>query len=141
MRLGLAILPIAALLGCSGASTPSAVPSQAAGGTAVGAQEKEFSITLDKSTLPAGDVTFSITNGGTIVHEFVVLDTDTPADQLPQASGEVDEDSLEAVDEVEDIAPGSTAKLSVNLPAGHYVVICNIPGHYAAGMHADITVQ
>jgi uncharacterized cupredoxin-like copper-binding protein len=140
MRLSLAILPIAALLGCGGAATPSAGSSQAAGGN-VGVQEKEFTITLDKSTLAAGAVTFSITNGGTIAHEFVVIDTDTAADKLPQVNGEVDEDSLEAVDEVEDIAPGATASLPVTLAAGHYAVICNIPGHYAAGMHADITVQ
>ena len=29
----------------------------------------------------------------------------------------------------------------VTLAPGHYVVICNLPGHYASGMHADLTVR
>ena len=44
------------------------------------------------------------------------------------------------VDEVEDIAVGATESLTLTLEAGNYVVICNIPGHYLAGMHAALTV-
>ena len=95
-------------------------------------------------TAPAGPVTFHIKNGGTTLHEFVVVRTDLSAGKLPVASSapEVDEDSedLTSVDEVENIAAGSTADLKVDLPAGHYVVICNVPGHYSAGMHTDFTV-
>jgi uncharacterized cupredoxin-like copper-binding protein len=108
---------------------------------AASAELKEYSITLDQSTLAAGEVTFNVRNSGTVDHEFVVVDTETPAGQLPQANGEVTEDSLTVVDEIEDIVPGATPQLKVNLAAGHYVLICNIPGHYAGGMHADITVQ
>ena len=42
---------------------------------------------------------------------------------------------------VEDIAPGTGANLTVNLPAGTYAVVCNLPGHYGQGMHADLTVE
>lgn len=28
----------------------------------------------------------------------------------------------------------------MSLPAGHYVLLCNLPGHYAGGMRADLTV-
>jgi uncharacterized cupredoxin-like copper-binding protein len=45
------------------------------------------------------------------------------------------------VDEVEDLAPGKSATLSVNLTPGRYVLVCNIPGHYKHGMHASVTVQ
>jgi uncharacterized cupredoxin-like copper-binding protein len=31
--------------------------------------------------------------------------------------------------------------LTVDLDPGNYVVICNIPGHYAAGMHAELTIK
>ena len=113
----------------------------AAGATTIIAEEKEFAIGLDQTTVPHGDVTFKVTNTGTVVHEFVVVDTDTTASQLPQASGAVDEDALTVVDEVEDLEPGATENLTVNLAAGHYAVICNIPGHYAGGMHVDVTVQ
>ena len=46
-----------------------------------------------------------------------------------------------AVGGVEDIAGGRSKKLSLNLSKGHYVLICNLPGHYAAGMRADLTVK
>jgi uncharacterized cupredoxin-like copper-binding protein len=39
-------------------------------------------------------------------------------------------------------SPSSAAHGHVTfLPAGHYVLICNIDGHYRAGMHADFTVR
>jgi uncharacterized cupredoxin-like copper-binding protein len=31
--------------------------------------------------------------------------------------------------------------LTLNLKKGRYVLICNIPGHYKSGMHADFTVS
>jgi uncharacterized cupredoxin-like copper-binding protein len=112
------------------------------GPTVVTAALTEFSITLDKSTVPAGDVDFKITNGGTIVHEFVVLDTDTPAANLTVTGTTVSEDGLDVVDEVEDIAVGGTPTLSLDgLAAGHYAIICNVDGHYQGGMHTDLTVQ
>ena len=126
------------LAGCGGSGGSTAQPS---GPASIAATEKEFSISLDSNKISSGDVSFTVSNSGTIVHEFVVVKTDKPADQLPQASGEVDEDQLTAVDEVEDIEPGASPNLDVHLDPGHYVVLCNIPGHYAAGMHADLTVQ
>jgi uncharacterized cupredoxin-like copper-binding protein len=139
IRLSLAAVPLAAILACGGGSTATNTPG--GGGSTVAAQEKEFSITLDKTTVSPGSLTFNIANGGTIEHEFVVIDTDTPAAQLPQADGEADEDQLEVVDEAEDIAAGGNATLTVDLDPGHYAIICNVPGHYSAGMHVDLTVQ
>jgi len=88
-------------------------------------------------------VTFHVKNAGTQVHEFVVVRTELAADKLPLASGapEVNEEAagLAVVDEVEDLAAGAAADLTVTLEAGHYVVICNVPGHYGLGMHTDFT--
>lgn len=131
-RIGFVTLVAVALVGCSGAP---ARPSAAS------ADLKEFSITLDQTTLAAGEVTFNVKNNGTVVHEFVVIDTDTPAAQLPQANGEASEDALTVVDEIEDIAVGAAPQLKVNLAAGHYALICNLPGHYVGGMRVDLTVQ
>jgi uncharacterized cupredoxin-like copper-binding protein len=125
-------------------ATTAASPSGSGSATTVAATESEFKIDLVSMTAPAGPVTFHIKNGGTTLHEFVVVRTDLSAGKLPVASSapEVDEDSedLTSVDEVENIAAGSTADLKVDLSAGHYVVICNVPGHYSAGMHTDFTV-
>ena len=46
-----------------------------------------------------------------------------------------------SVSEVEDIAGGKSKKLTANLKAGHYVLICNLPGHYKGGMRSDFTVK
>ncbi len=103
----------------------------------------EFKIALDTAKLAAGEETLSIRNEGAITHEFVVVRTDLAADALPVGSdGGVDEESTETthVDEVEDIAAGATGSLTVSLPAGKYVVFCNLPGHYTGGMHAAIEV-
>ena len=32
-------------------------------------------------------------------------------------------------------------RVRIDLPAGHYVVICNVPTHYQLGMRTDLTVQ
>jgi uncharacterized cupredoxin-like copper-binding protein len=42
--------------------------------------------------------------------------------------------------EVEDLARGSTKRLSLKLAPGHYVLICNRPGHYEMGMHTSFVV-
>jgi len=77
------------------------------------------------------------------VHEFVVFKTDLAADALPtDDTGDVAEsDTFAPVDEVEDIGLGNDEKLTVDLTAGSYVVICNIPAHYRQGMHAAFTVS
>jgi uncharacterized cupredoxin-like copper-binding protein len=143
-----AALMVAACSGSGASSSPAGAPSAAAsgsGGASVAAKLSEFKIELAATTAPAGSVTFALTNGGTTVHEFVVFKTDLAADKLPLAADgtEVDEAGagLTAVDEVEDIAVGATASLPVDLVAGHYVLICNIPAHYTSGMRAAFTTN
>jgi uncharacterized cupredoxin-like copper-binding protein len=125
---------VVALASCAGA-TPTKPPS------AVGAEEKEFSITMASPQAAAGSVTFNIKNSGTIVHEFVVVRTNLAANVLPVSGAVVSEEGLEVMGEAEDIAVGATVPLVLTLPAAHYVVFCNIEGHYAAGMRADLTVR
>lgn len=110
----------------------------------VGVTLADYSVTPDESSAPAGDVTFDITNDAEQTHEFVVFKTDLAADQLPtNDDGDVDEEGegVEHIDEIEDIAGGSNESLTVNLDAGNYVLICNLPGHYRQGMHASFTVE
>jgi uncharacterized cupredoxin-like copper-binding protein len=114
------------------------------GGGGIGATEADYSITLDESSAPAGEVTFDVTNEAEQPHEFVVFKTDLAADALPtDDEGLVDEsgEGVELIDEIEDVEGGSTQSLTVNLDAGSYVFICNLPGHYAQGMHASFSVS
>ena len=133
----LSVLAVAGLLAaCSS-------PSASAGASEVNATLKEWAFDLDSSTGAAGEITFNIQNDGEKTHEFVVISTDTAADSLPvdEAADEVDETEFTPVDEVEDITSGSTATLTVDLEPGHYVILCNLTGHYAKGMAADFTVE
>jgi uncharacterized cupredoxin-like copper-binding protein len=109
-------------------------------GSGVAATLKDFSITLETANVTAGSTTFDIVNDGPSSHELEVFRTDLADDALPVDGSTVADDQLEIVDEVEDIAPGTSTSLTVELPAGHYVVICNIADHYEAGMHAGVTV-
>jgi uncharacterized cupredoxin-like copper-binding protein len=138
------------VLGCSGTTTsPSVAAASAAApsgaGTAVAAILTEFKIELDATSAPAGSVSFALDNKGTVVHEFVVFQTDLAADKLPlTADGTaVDEEGggLTLVDEVEDIEVGATPTLTADLPAAHYVLICNVPAHYTSGMRAEFTTN
>lgn len=120
------------------------IPSGLGGGmTSIGASLQDFSITLDKDQVPAGEVTFNVENNGPSIHEFVVVEADGRApDALPlDDQGEVAEDDLTVVDELEDIAVGSTEELTVDLQPGDYIVFCNIDEHYSSGMNAGFTVE
>jgi uncharacterized cupredoxin-like copper-binding protein len=113
------------------------------GGGGVGVTLADYSVSLDSTSLSAGDVTFNVTNDAGQVHEFVVVQTDLAEDALPlDDGGDVDEESTEIspVDEIEDIEPGTSPSLAVTLEAGSYVALCNLPGHYEQGMHAAFTV-
>ena len=101
---------------------------------------KDFSLTATPGTFSAGDITFGIQNEGPSVHEFVILRTDDAPDALPVENGLIPEDQIDLVDEAEDIAPGTDTSLSANLQPGSYVLVCNLPAHYGAGMHAAFTV-
>jgi uncharacterized cupredoxin-like copper-binding protein len=45
------------------------------------------------------------------------------------------------VGEIPNLPAGATKTLSLRLEPGHYAFICNLPGHYLAGQHADFTVR
>ena len=109
----------------------------------VSATLADFSVTLDSNSAPAGEVTFDVSNEAEQTHEFVVFQTDLPEDQLPTENGDVDEagEGVTLVDEIEDIEGGSSQSLTVNLDAGSYVLICNLPGHYQQGMHASFSAS
>jgi len=96
------------------------------------------------SSASAGELTFNLSNEASQTHEFVIFRTDLASDAMPVgAEGDVDEEGegVEAIDEIEDIAAGADATLTVTLDAGSYVFLCNLPGHYRQGMHIGFTVS
>lgn len=135
---------IALLAGCGGGGASSSDPdTSGGGGTTVDVTLTEFEVTMSSTDLPTGEVTFNVTNEGTVDHEFVVFNTDLAEDTLPEASDapEVNEDDpqLTSMGEVEDVAPGESKSFTATLEAGSYVGICNVETHYDSGMHIHFT--
>lgn len=109
----------------------------------VGAALSEYRVVVAR-TLPAGLTQLTARNSGAKTHELVVVRTDVAPDALPTtAGGDVDEKAaaLTKVGEVEDVASGRAKSLRVTLRPGRYVMFCNEPGHYRAGMTAGVDVQ
>ena len=142
-------LPIAliglvlALAACSSTASPSTASPSASttSGTTITGTLTEYKIALSAASASAGSVTFNVTNSGTMVHEFVILKTDILAKDLPLVNGVVVEDDYSPVGEVAETDTGKSGTFTATLPAGHYAIICNIPGHVAAGMVTDFTVN
>lgn len=107
----------------------------------VTADMKDYSITLNVTSVKAGVVKFGVRNLGGMAHQFDLIRTDLAADKLPVdgASAKAKEDGL--VKQVVNIGPGKVVTVSADLQPGHYVIICNVAGHYQLGMRAGLTVE
>ena len=105
---------------------------------------RDFRIDAPTRPITAGDVTFVVVNRGPTVHELVLARTTLRSADLPIGPDglSVSEDSprVTAVDELEHVALHTRSTLTVHLRPGHYVLFCNLEGHYLGGMHADLTV-
>lgn len=95
------------------------------------------------ATVPTGVVTFHVTNTSTdTIHEMIVMYLSDPGRPLPYIAAEsrVDEDKAGDKGEVSELDPGASGSLSVYLKPGKYLLICNVAGHYAAGMWTEFDV-
>jgi uncharacterized cupredoxin-like copper-binding protein len=120
------------------APAASTAPSAAALAHASAVTLSEFDVAPKPSDVASGSVTFNVSNAGKVEHEFVVIKTSKPASDLLK-NGRADETGN--VGEIGSVKPGQTKALKLDLAAGHYALLCNLPGHYAAGQYADLTVK
>ncbi len=160
--LGFAVVAVAAACGTSGSSSPSSastvaspaaqsvapagspVPSRAVASPAdqLSIALKEWSVTVP-TTIKAGSMTFTITNGGAAPHELLVFKSDlAPAAYPADSAGDIVEDGagVALVSDGENIDPGGTQARTVDLVPGTYLFVCNIPGHFKQGMATVVTV-
>ena len=140
--LGVATLALAVFLVALRGEGRGVQAAPAAQATTVQVTLQQFSVAASPSSAPAGDVDFVASNTGTINHEFVIIKTDLAPGALPVVGGQVDESGagVQVIDEIEPFAPGTQQTKTVNLATGAYVFICNLPGHYQAGMRTGFTV-
>lgn len=97
-------------------------------------------------TLRAGRHSFAFTNAGTVPHEVLLFRTDLAGNALPlDPSGNVIETSpvlQKVLDSGNATNPGASESVATSQPLtpGHYVAVCNLPGHYRLGMYLDVSV-
>ena len=91
-------------------------------GPAVNVQLTEYAIEMP-DTLTAGTHSFSITNSGTMKHNFAI--------EGPGVMQKLNSDLMR----------GDSAPMTVNLQKGTYTVYCPVDGHRGRGMTRTITVQ
>lgn len=140
--IGFAAIGVAALLGACAAD-------EGESAATIDVTLQEWAVVVSDDSAPAGEVTFSITNDGPEdVHEFVVFMTDLDVEALPtDDTGAVDEEAegIAVIGEVEDVAVGDSAELTVTLEPGSYALVCNIysededEAHYQMGMRTAFT--
>lgn len=114
-------------------------------------------VELNTDELSAGKIEIEARNErGTEQHELLIVRTNKPVDALPRGLAAVslpltgkiivgaDHDAhSHEVEEEPDRGPfpGQVFRVATPLEPGRYVVLCNFPGHYAAGEAAAFTVS
>jgi uncharacterized cupredoxin-like copper-binding protein len=102
----------------------------------------DYSVNPNPAGVKAGKVTFNVQNDGKMRHELILFRSDLDPTALPTASNKVDEAAVgKKIGELEGFKPGDTQSMTADLDAGHYVLLCNISGHYAKGMVSSFDVK
>ena len=96
-------------------------------------------------------VSFIARNNGSLVHELIVLQMaagTAPGSMAIGADQKVSESAIRAeaskpcgAGAGSGLAQGATGWVTITLAPGDYALVCNLPGHYAAGMWADFAVK
>lgn len=105
---------------------------------------RDFAIDISHTELSAGRITIDVTNLGPTTHEFNLDRTDLDAASLPRKPDGLtvweNSPELQRVTSIEGVGLGVHRRISVVLPPGHYVLYCNLEGHYLGSMHTQIDV-
>lgn len=106
---------------------------------------RDFAIEPEHDVIPPGLTAFNAFNQGPTVHELILVRTELGAGDLPLQA-----DGLTAVEEApnvefiladEGIDLDERGGFEAQLTPGHYVLYCNLEGHYLGEMYADLEVR
>ena len=108
-------------------------------------------VLTSRARVSAGTVSFRVVNTGSLVHELVVIPLTSGqgvGERAVGADGRVDETG--SVGEAsktcgagagDGINPGAIGWVTLTLAPGNYELVCNLHGHYGAGMYAFLAVR
>lgn len=102
-----------------------------------------MSVRTNVASVKAGNVTFDVTNlSRSLVHEMIVVAVENPNAPLPYDynAGQIPKNQVKMLGETEEMQPNAEKTITIDLKPGAYLLICNVPGHYAAGMWTPLTV-
>lgn len=100
-------------------------------------------IKIDTPRVKAGRVTLEAVNRSKdLVHEVLVVPAPPDGKQLPYdtKADTIIERRVHSLGEISELKPGARGKLTLNLKAGTYLLLCNQPGHYKSGMATRLVV-
>jgi uncharacterized cupredoxin-like copper-binding protein len=109
-----------------------------------------MTVRVSPTSSVAGTVSLRVTNAGRLTHELVVLPLARdarPGQRAVGADGTVEEtgslgeaSNTCGADGGEGIVARAEGWTTLHLVPGRYELLCNLPGHYAAGMYAEVDV-
>ncbi len=150
---GAAVETVATEATTTGQAAPPPEPAAPKSAVVTMGAPSEFAMVPEVPEVAAGRVTLDVVNEGSIEHEVVLIKTSRDSGELPtDASGAALEDGAVVPHGGDDeqaegdhhagvhFATGTSGKMTVDLKPGNYAVVCNLPGHYEAGMHANLKV-
>lgn len=143
MKLGKALVSAALLTLIAGTPSFAATSPTTIHVSLSGEGGSAMAIKLDQSSVKAGKIIFDVTNEAMGEdHEMVLIRLKDKNQKLPFLTGKhrIDESKVKSLGEVADLKPGDHGTFTATLKPGTYELLCNVKGHYEAGMHTVLTV-
>jgi uncharacterized cupredoxin-like copper-binding protein len=103
-----------------------------------------MAINASPKVVPRGKIRFDVTNlASRFVHEVIIAPVADENQQLTYdaTKNKVDEETIKTLGQVAEIEPNKSASLTLELKPGKYVLYCNLPGHFMAGMWTVVEVK
>ena len=104
----------------------------------------KMAVNANPKVVSRGTVKFNVTNlASELVHEVILAEVNDENQTLAydETRDMVDEETIQTLGQVAEIAPSRTASFTLDLKPGKYILYCNYGGHFMAGMWTVVEVE
>ena len=104
----------------------------------------KMAVNANPKVVSRGTVKFNVTNlASELVHEVILAEVNDENQTLAydETRDMVDEETIQTLGQVAEIAPSKTASFTLDLKPGKYILYCNYGGHFMAGMWTVVEVE